>query len=181
MKLPRPAKAVAARAAERVWGRQASLRELHARAAGVTHGLRTVGLRFFNLYGPRQDPRSPYSGVIAIFMDRLRRGEPIDIYGDGGQVRDFVYITDAVAALRLAMPRASEQAPVYNVCTGQGTKVGQLAETIATLCGTELVVTPRPARRGEVQCSIGDPRRSCRGTGGFARAHCPARGFGGNA
>ncbi len=134
--------------------------ELHAHAAGVTHGLRTVGLRFFNLYGPRQDPRSPYSGVIAIFMDRLRRGEPVDIYGDGGQVRDFVYIADAIAALRRAMPMASEQAPVYNVCTGQGTKMGQLAETIASLCGTELVVIPRPARRGEVQCSIGDPRRA---------------------
>ncbi|HEV2100288.1 MAG TPA: NAD-dependent epimerase/dehydratase family protein [Stellaceae bacterium] len=134
--------------------------ELHARAAGVTHGLRTVGLRFFNLYGPRQDPRSPYSGVIAIFMDRLRRGEPVDIYGEGGQVRDFVYIADAVAALRRAMPIASERAPVYNVCTGKGTKVGQLAETIAALCGTELVVTPRPPRGGEVQCSIGDPDRA---------------------
>src|SRR5271163_3309134 len=54
--------------------------ELHARAAGITHGLRTTGLRFFNVYGPRQDPRSPYSGVIAIFLDRLQRGGPIEIF-----------------------------------------------------------------------------------------------------
>ncbi len=73
--------------------------ELHARAAGVTHGLRTVGLRFFNIYGPRQDPRSPYSGVIAIFLDRLQRGEPIEIFGDGTQVRDFTYIGDAVSRI----------------------------------------------------------------------------------
>jgi UDP-glucose 4-epimerase len=134
--------------------------ELHARAAGVTHGLRTIGLRFFNLYGPRQDPRSPYSGVIAIFLDRLRRGEPVEVYGDGGQVRDFTYIADAVSALRRAMPAAGVRAPVYNICTGKGTTVSRLAETIAALCGTDLVVNPRPPRGGEVQRSIGDPRRA---------------------
>ena len=74
--------------------------ELHARVAGAIHGVPTVGLRFFNLYGPRQDPLSPYSGVISIFADRLRRGEPVEIFGDGEQARDFTYISDAVGALR---------------------------------------------------------------------------------
>ncbi|MGA8380705.1 MAG: NAD-dependent epimerase/dehydratase family protein [Stellaceae bacterium] len=134
--------------------------ELHARAAGVTHGLRTTGLRFFNLYGPRQDPRSPYSGVIAIFLDRLRRGEPVEFFGGGGQVRDFTFIDDAVAALRRALPAASTRAPVFNVCTGKGTTVRRLAETIAALCQTELVVYCRPPRGGEVEVSIGDPRRA---------------------
>lgn len=134
--------------------------ELHARAAGATHGLRTTGLRFFNLYGPRQDPRSPYSGVIAIFLDRLRRGEPVEFFGGGGQVRDFTFIDDAVAALRRAMPAARAQAPVFNVCTGKGTTVRQLAEAVAQLCATELVVLRRPRRCGEVEISIGDPRRA---------------------
>ena len=134
--------------------------ELHARAAGLTHGLRTTGLRFFNLYGPRQDPGSPYSGVIAIFLDRLRRGEPVEIFGKGGQVRDFTFIADAVAALRRAMPMASARARVFNVCTGTGTSVRRLAELIAALCGTALVVSQRPPRGGEVEISIGDPRHA---------------------
>src|SRR5262249_35368915 len=69
--------------------------ELHAHVAGAVHGIPTVGLRFFNLYGPRQNTRSPYSGVIALFADRLIRGEPVEIFGDGEQVRDFTYIGDA--------------------------------------------------------------------------------------
>ncbi len=143
--------------------------ELHARAAGLTHGLRTTGLRFFNLYGPRQNPASPYSGVIAIFLDRLRRGEPVEIFGEGGQVRDFTFIADAVAALRRAMPVASAQARVFNVCTGTGTTVRRLAETIAALCGAVLVVSHRPPRGGEVEISIGDPRHAAAELGFRAR------------
>ena len=145
--------------------------ELHARAAGLTHRLSTAGLRFFNIYGPRQDPRSPYSGVIAIFLDRLRRGEPIDIFGDGSQVRDFTYITDAVAALRRAMTAASPSAPLFNVCTGKGTTISRLAEMIADLCGTELVTYCRPARCAEVPISIGDPRLAVEKLGFRARAN----------
>jgi UDP-glucose 4-epimerase len=134
--------------------------ELHARIAGAVHGIPTVGLRFFNLYGLRQDPRSPYSGVIAIFAERLVRGEPVEIFGDGEQVRDFVYVGDAVSALGRAMARASTGAPIFNVCTGKGTTVQVLAETMAALYRTELVVNHRPARCGEVRVSIGDPRRA---------------------
>jgi UDP-glucose 4-epimerase len=143
--------------------------ELHAYAAARTHSVRTAGLRFFNLYGPGQDPRSPYSGVIAIFLDRLQRGEPVEIFGNGGQVRDFTYIADAVSALRRAMPAASARAPIYNVCTGRGTTVRQLAETIAGLCRTELVACYRPPRCGEVPISIGDPRRVAEELGFRAR------------
>lgn len=147
--------------------------ELHARAAGATHGLRTTGLRFFNLYGPRQDPRSPYSGVIAIFLDRLRRGDPVEFFGDGGQVRDFTFITDAISALRRALPAASERAPVFNVCTGTGTTVRRLAEIIASLCATELVVAKRSPRGGEVEISIGDPRHAADELGFRARTALP--------
>jgi len=134
--------------------------ELQARIAGTVHGVPTVGLRLFNLYGPRQDPRSPYSGVISIFADRLLRGEPIEIFGDGGQTRDFVYIADGVRALRRAMKAATVGADVFNVCTGRGTTVRALAETMAVLCRTELIVQRRPARPGDVRISIGDPRHA---------------------
>ena len=134
--------------------------ELHARVAGAIHGVPTVGLRFFNLYGPRQDPLSPYSGVISIFADRLLRGEPVEIFGDGEQARDFIYISDAVQALRRAMRVATTGAFVFNVCTGKATSVSSLADTMAELCGTILVVRHRPARCGEVRISIGDPQRA---------------------
>src|SRR5215831_12926239 len=134
--------------------------ELHARVAGAIHGVPTVGLRFFNLYGPRQDPLSPYSGVISIFADRLLRGEPVEIFGDGEQARDFTYISDAVGALLRAMPAANTSAFVFNVCTGTATSVRGLAQLMAELCGTELVVHHRPARCGDIRISIGDPRRA---------------------
>lgn len=134
--------------------------ELHARVAGTVHGTPTIGLRFFNLYGARQNPRSPYSGVITIFADRLAGAEPVEIFGDGQQVRDFTYVGDAVAALCRALPAANTSAPVFNVCTGEGTTVRRLAETMADFYRTELVAYCRPERAGEVRVSIGDPRHA---------------------
>jgi UDP-glucose 4-epimerase len=129
--------------------------ELHARVASHVHGIPTVGLRFFNVYGPRQDPRSPYSGVISIFCERIARGAPIDIYGDGGQTRDFVYVADVVAALLAAMRSGSVDAPVFNVCTGNATSVLELARVIAELAGTRLDAHHKPPRAGEIRHSTG--------------------------
>lgn len=134
--------------------------ELHARVAGAVHQVPTIGLRFFNLYGPHQDPHSPYSGVISRFIERLRQGEPVDIFGDGGQTRDFVYVGDAVAALGRAMRAATVDAPIFNICTGTGTSVRGLAETIARLCGTRLRIRYAAPRTGDIRRSIGDPRRA---------------------
>ncbi len=92
--------------------------ELHARVASHVHGIPTVGLRLFNVYGPRQHPHSPYSGVISIFSEHIRRGAPIDIFGDGKQTRDFVYVADVVVAMLAAMRVQPAGAPVFNVCTG---------------------------------------------------------------
>jgi len=134
--------------------------EFHARVAGAVHRIPTCGLRFFNLYGSRQNPHSPYSGVITLFADRLARGGPIEIFGDGKQIRDFVYIGDAVCALSRAISAASSNAPIFNVCTGKGTTVRTLAETMADLCQTDLIAYYGPSRCGDVRVSIGDPRRA---------------------
>jgi UDP-glucose 4-epimerase len=134
--------------------------ELHARVAGHVHGIPTVGLRFFNVYGPRQDPKSPYSGVISIFCERIGRGAPIDIYGDGGQTRDFVYVGDVVAALLAAMKLKAMDAPVFNVCTGVPISVLDVARTIADLAGSKLDVQHKPPRAGEIRHSTGSPSLS---------------------
>jgi len=142
------------------YGADKSACELHARVAGAVHEIPTVGLRFFNLYGPRQDAQSPYSGVIALFTDRLRLGEPVEIFGDGEQVRDFTFVGDAVGALEQALSAASTNAPIFNICTGKGTSVRALAETMAELYQTDVTACHSPARSGEVRISIGDPRRT---------------------
>ena len=77
--------------------------ELHARVAAEVYRVPTTGLRLFNVYGPRQDPASPYSGVISIFCDRVRRGLHLNVFGDGSQTRDYVFIEDVVRAFIAAM------------------------------------------------------------------------------
>ncbi len=129
--------------------------ELHARAGGIVHGLPSAGLRFFNVFGPRQDPRSPYSGVVSIFCGRLSRGEALDVYGDGGQTRDFVHVSDVVAALIAAQRCASPKAPVFNVCTGTGTSVRDLASLLGRVWGVEPVLRHGPSRAGEIRHSVG--------------------------
>ena len=134
--------------------------ELHARVASEAHGIPTVGLRFFNVYGPRQDPRSPYTGVISIFCERLMAGAPITIFGDGGQTRDFIFVADIVAALVAAMQLRPADAPVFNVCGGIATSVLELAHVIADLTGTRLDVRHEPPRRGDIRHSLGVPTRA---------------------
>jgi UDP-glucose 4-epimerase len=131
--------------------------ELHARVATEVHGIPTTGLRFFNVYGPRQEPNSPYSGVISIFAARLRRGAPIDVFGDGRQRRDFIAVGDVVAALIQAMARRLPGAPVFNVCTGVPTSVLDLAGTVASLCGVHPEIRFRPRRSAEISDSWGSP------------------------
>lgn len=139
--------------------------ELHARVASLVHVVPAVGLRFFNVYGPRQDPKSPYSGVISIFCDRLSKGLPITIFGDGQQVRDFIYVSDVVRALWAAMQAQLDRAEltpgsVFNVCTGRPTTVLTLATTIAALFDACPVIQHAPSRDGDIRTSIGDPRRA---------------------
>jgi UDP-glucose 4-epimerase len=130
--------------------------ELHARVAAEAFGVPTIGLRLFNVYGPRQDPNSPYSGVISIFCDRLRRGQPIDIFGDGSQTRDFVFVADVVAAFLAAMDRPKPSPAVCNVCSGIETSVLELARLIGEVCGSQSEFRFRPPRSGEIAHSLGD-------------------------
>jgi UDP-glucose 4-epimerase len=129
--------------------------ELHARVASHVHSIPTVGLRFFNVYGPRQDPKSPYSGVISIFCERVTAGVPIKIFGDGQQTRDFVAVADVVRALLAAMTLLPSDAPVFNVCTGVPTSVAALGRLIADLAGRKLAAETHAPRTGEIRHSIG--------------------------
>lgn len=134
--------------------------ELHARVARIVHRVPTVGLRFFNVFGPRQDPSSPYSGVISIFCDRLRTRSGITIYGDGQQTRDFIYVGDVVRALLLAMDKMPSDMPVLNVCSGRATTILDLAKRISAQCGAPLRTTYQPVRPGDIRASVGDPSRA---------------------
>ena len=133
--------------------------ELHAAVGWGVHGVPSFGMRFFNVYGPRQDPSSPYSGVISIFADRIGRSLPLTLHGDGSQTRDFVFVADVVAHLLAAMTMlaATPGAFVTNVCTGRETSVRQLAEVLAALSGKRLSLEHGPSRVGDIRRSVGDP------------------------
>ena len=131
--------------------------ELHAMVAAAVHKIPTCGFRFFNVFGPRQDPNSPYSGVISIFAAKLRAGQPLTIYGDGHQTRDFVYVSDVVRHLLAGMEGASVAASVFNFCTGRETSVAVLAETMAAFLGAPLKLEFLPSRPGDIRHSLGSP------------------------
>lgn len=134
--------------------------ELQARAGGRAQGLPSFGLRLFNIYGPGQDPRSPYSGVISTFLARARRGLPLELHGGGGQRRDFVFVEDAVRCFAAAMAKASPEGPVANVATGRGTAIRALAAAVLGVTGSASPLLPAPPRPGDIACSIGDPARA---------------------
>jgi UDP-glucose 4-epimerase len=150
--------------------------ELHARVGGAVRGLSSFGLRFFNVFGPNQDPSSPYSGVISRFTDQIAKGQPIKIFGDGEQSRDFVYVEDVVRHLAAALPLASAEGPVTNVCTGKAITINQLAEEIMTVVGRRVPVERLGARPGEIRCSVGSPDLAAR-TYGFRAATSLAAGL----
>lgn len=132
--------------------------ELHARDTWQRFGVPSIGLRLFNVYGPRQDPGSPYSGVISIFMDRLLSEAPAEIYSDGEQLRDFVYVGDAVGHFLAAMDSPPAGSEIFNVCTGRGTTINSLYGMLQELTGTHCPSSYRTERTGDIRTSIGDPR-----------------------
>jgi len=128
--------------------------EYYLRVYHSLYGLETVGLRFFNVFGPRQDPSSPYSGVISIFMSKaLSGGRPV-IYGDGRQSRDFVFVEDVVQALIAAAESASATGKVFNVGTGTSLTISGLWEMIASLSGSGAEPASGPPRPGDIPHSL---------------------------
>lgn len=130
--------------------------EFYASAFGGLYGLETVCLRYFNVFGPRQDPSSPYSGVISIFMTKAAAGQPPTIYGDGGQSRDFVYIKDVVRANLLAATEAAAAGRVFNVGTGAFIRIRDLWTLIGELSNVKIDPVFGPPRAGDVRESVSD-------------------------
>ncbi|HWL71618.1 MAG TPA: NAD-dependent epimerase/dehydratase family protein [Geminicoccus sp.] len=150
--------------------------EQHGVAALLSCGIPSIGLRFFNVYGPRQDPASPYSGVISVFAAAANQARPIRINGDGWQSRDFVFVTDVVRAQLLAMARLRQDqadgraaARVVNVCTGTPTTILDLARTVFGTLGLQPAITFGPPREGDIRTSLGATARAAAELGFRAR------------
>ena len=125
-------------------------------------GLETARLRFFNVFGPRQDAKSPYSGVIALFIAAMSQGRRPTIFGDGLQVRDFVFVTNVVEALLSAANAPRANGNVYNIGNGGGVTILELVRALNRLLKTELEPHFGPARAGDVRYSQADITRARR-------------------
>ncbi|MDC7815472.1 NAD-dependent epimerase/dehydratase family protein [Pseudomonas sp. BLCC-B112] len=123
------------------------------------HGLEPVILRFFNIFGPRQDPSSPYSGVISIFSERAKRARPITVFGDGGQTRDFVYVEDLVKILVQGLEHPAPAADATNVGLSGVTTLNDLIAALEQISGQPLNVSHGAARSGDIRHSKADNRR----------------------
>lgn len=139
--------------------------ELHAKAAWHLFKTPSAACRFFNVYGPRQSPDSPYAGVISKFAYNILHHKPIQIFGDGMQSRDFIYVQDIVLMLVGAMNKLKEGANVYNFCTGKSCTINDLADLIGKLLGIPVIKERLAARPGDTLYSMGDPTRAERELG----------------
>ena len=126
------------------------------------HGLEPAIFRFFNVFGPRQDPSSPYSGVISIFTQRAQQGLPISVFGDGEQTRDFFYVADLVELLLQALDAGQAPAGAVNVGWNQAVSLKELLAQIGDLLGGLPEVTHLDARAGDIRHSRADNGRLAR-------------------
>jgi len=120
----------------------------------VVHNVPASVFRFFNVYGPRQDPNSPYTGVISIFINRSLQNLPLTIFGDGGQTRDFVFVGDIARMLAKAALSDRLGFSLANLGTGNATSVTQLAKEVVRLCNSTSSISYGPARAGEIKHSL---------------------------
>jgi UDP-glucose 4-epimerase len=139
--------------------------ELYCQAWSATTNLETVRLRFFNVFGPDQDPSSPYSGVISIFTKLALEGKQPTIYGDGKQTRDFVYVADVVRALMAAGESPSANGKVFNVGRGKAVTLLELVDLVAKAAGTTMTPQFADARTGDVKHSLADVSAAKAGLG----------------
>lgn len=139
--------------------------EHYCRVWSHVYGLETVCLRYFNIFGPRQDPASPYSGVISIFARLMIDGVAPTIHGDGEQSRDFTCVDNVVAANLAAMAAPVAAGEVYNIGTGRGVTVNELVASLNQILGSDLVPKYGPSRVGDVRVSVADIGRARRDLG----------------
>jgi nucleoside-diphosphate-sugar epimerase len=134
--------------------------ELYAELYTRSFGLEVVALRYFNVYGPRQRPDSMYAAAVPIFARRLLDGKSVTIYGDGGQTRDLVYVADVVRANLAASQHSEAPGQVFNICTGQETRIIDLVEVLMDLFPNAPAPEFSPARAGDIYRSLGSPRKA---------------------
>ncbi len=129
------------------------------------YGLETVSLRYFNVFGPHQDPESKYSALIPAFIQQVSRGEPLEVHGDGLQSRDFTYVGDVVQANLLAAQAANVAGQVFNIACGRSHTVLDVGETIVRIMGRDPGRRHSEARRGDVRHTRADISRAQRSLG----------------
>jgi len=132
--------------------------ELYAQTFGRCYGLENVCLRYFNIFGPRQDPDSPYSGVLSRFSTAFLDSTPPVVFGDGEQTRDFTYVDNAVAANILACEAPSASGRTFNVGTGHAVSLNQVLQMLQKASGKTLETRYEPAREGDIRDSLADIR-----------------------
>lgn len=123
------------------------------------HGLEPVIFRFFNIFGPRQDPSSPYSGVISIFSERATQGLPIKVFGDGEQTRDFLYVGDLVQVMVQALEQPQVEEGAVNIGLNQATSLNQLLAALRDVIGSLPEISYGEARSGDIRHSRADNAR----------------------
>jgi len=131
--------------------------EIYAQLYTVSFGLQVVALRYFNVYGPRQRPDSMYAAAVPIFIRRLREGRPVTVFGDGGQSRDLVFVSDVVRANLVASEHPSAPGKIFNICTGQSTRILDLLDVLYELFPNSPKPAFAPPRAGDIYKSLGSP------------------------
>jgi len=139
--------------------------EMYLRTFWESYGLETVALRYFNVFGPRQDPKSPYSGVLSIFADRLLAGKAPTIFGDGLQSRDFIFVENIVQANLLAARAPDAAGKLYNCGCGGRVTLNEVWDTMQKIAGVDLPAQYGPDRAGDVRDSQADISRAQRDLG----------------
>jgi UDP-glucose 4-epimerase len=143
--------------------------EFYSRYWATRGSMETVALRFFNVYGPRQDPTSPYAAAIPIFVDRLVSHRPVPIFGDGTQTRDFTFVGDVIRGLLAAATRPSISGRVFNIASGRSIRVLDLVNLLGKILGQSVSIDFRPPRSGDITHSAADIGQATRDLG-FAPA-----------
>ncbi|HWN75621.1 MAG TPA: SDR family oxidoreductase [Candidatus Udaeobacter sp.] len=132
--------------------------ELYAQTFGRCYGLENVSLRYFNIFGPRQDPDSPYSGVLSRFSTAFLDSTPPVVFGDGEQTRDFTYVDNAVQANILACEAPSASGRTFNIGTGHAVSLNQVLQMLQNASGKTLETKYEPSREGDIRDSLADIR-----------------------